>query len=405
MNSILPEVMATYFTQLTLGKMKARMLMALTCLLLSACGPKIVYHQDTRPLTITHDYDLNWVDALPLNIWRDPARLAIHAEWSPDGKRLITDRGLGNLMAWDMEKRQTIGKVDPKSFSGPRQYQFSNDSQYLAMTSNYELPPPNADKADKRTKQRIRIYDAKSLQWLWDIDDCNCFIFSFSPDSKRLYTQHITRSYHEAIKIKHGDAFTGYDLATRKMVATTDFVRADLICDDSMKIGRQGQHILAKCNPPAGDSKQAITAINLQTGKLHELANPGAFLPSFGVSADGMKAAIASSGLAPIRIWSLEREEIEREITSPWSGYNNLDFIANTPYLVGGESSVEKSKNRGVNVINVDTGKLYARIEYQDSKAIWQAVPSPDGKQLAVVRRGLVSIFKLDQQSSNTTQY
>jgi WD40 repeat protein len=103
----------TELTEFIQSVIKNSFMFALLLLLaLTGCGPKVVYYQDTQPFTITYDYTLNWVESV--TFWRHPDWFAGHAEWSPDGKHLVTSSPLGQVFVWDMEKRKArVGWVKP----------------------------------------------------------------------------------------------------------------------------------------------------------------------------------------------------------------------------------------------------------------------------------------------------
>ncbi len=378
----------------TMRCMVARaMLVALGLFSLTACGQSVTYQQETRPLTITFDYTLNPLTALPGSFWRDTQNYFVHAAWSADGTLMATNGQWGPISIWDMAKRKVIHTFSTTSLIANEHYMFTLDGKYFVMIDSYA---PKLELPNRLQSQRIRFFDARTFESVWEIDDCHCYSLGITPDSRKLYVQKIELSIPAARALGHGNPFSIYDIQTRQEIGKTDFPDAFYSCGPMrgpFLTDMAGNFMVTACG--VNNTSGTIVVIDFLTNHLKELNNPG-YSAIVAVSHDG-KLMVASEGsgdfgLLPMRKWLLQESKPVAEFGSATKGKNVLAFSNDGHYLFVGEAG---PKGR-VLILNSDSGNVYANIDFNAN--IWQVLPSPSGKDFAVIADGVMKLFKISAQ-------
>ncbi|MAS35708.1 MAG: hypothetical protein CL610_16985 [Anaerolineaceae bacterium] len=275
---------------------------------------------------------------------------------SPDGRYLLRCTQGRGIALYDSESGKLAYEFETPEFSISFA-QFSNNSQFLALASEYGT--------------NVMIYDLNDITLVGDYSHTNpVSSVAFSPDSGRLTSS--DRNFETIV----------YDIATKKILSTIRGARYALFMPN-------GQELIDTENgtsfdPVSGWTVETISPNGLGSHTLTSLAMEGTLLAAFG----------GSEFSSVIQIWDIETKNQTQVIPVP--AFETIQDIALSP---DGRFVAAATFEQNVRVWNVEAGELVTQFSNHRSPVTKLAFSADAEYVFSADRDGLVWKWKVEDSS------
>jgi WD40 repeat protein len=298
---------------------------------------------------VTASYD-NTARVWDAQSGQEIAKLAGHesgvtaAQFSPDGKRIVTASEDNTARVWDTQSGQEIAKLAGHE-SGVTAVQFSPDGKRI-VTASYA--------------KTARVWDAQSGQEIAKLAGNESSVFyaaQFSPDGKRI----VTASGDNTARV--WDAQSGQEIA--KLAGHESSVTAAQFSPDGKRIVTASEDNTAR-------------VWDAQSGQeIAKLAGHESSVLAAQFSPDG-KRIVTASWDKTARVWDAQSGQEIAKLAGHESSVNAAQFSPD------GKRIVTASDDKTARVWDAQSGQEIAKLAGHES-SVYAAQFSPDGKRIVTV--------------------